>query len=113
MCPGSEIISIIIDSAMKNATFSYSMIKVRTTSAREKRQSSHRTQSVRMTGRLCCMQGVYSPPRDDYATTPGNAQILFTCLPLMATWICLSLHKLVSQWSTTDRGQDQHVIHVT
>jgi hypothetical protein len=28
MCSGSEIISIIIDSAMKNATFSYSMIKV-------------------------------------------------------------------------------------
>ena len=56
---------------------------------------------------------MYNPPRDDYATTPGNAQILFTCLPLMASWLVISTYKLIHQWSRGAAGQTQHVIQVT
>jgi hypothetical protein len=99
----SDIISIIIDSAMKNATFSYSMIKVQ-------RHSQMMLQVTRFNHDA--VQGVYSPPRDDYATTPGNAQILFTCLPLMASWLFLTVYKLLYQWRKGATGEDNHVIQV-
>jgi hypothetical protein len=58
------------------------------------------------------VQGVYSPPRDDYATTPGNAQILFTCLPLMASWLVLTAYKLLAEWMQGASGEVNHVLQV-
>ena len=53
----SQIISIVIDCTMQNATLSYAVVA-----------------------------GSLKEPEVQYASSPANAQVLFTSIPIMVTW---------------------------
>jgi len=74
-----QIISIGIDTGMKNSQLSFAMLK-----------------------------GVYSdPPEGEYATTPANAQIFFTSLPLLLIWAVWSVRDLLIKYMGNDTSSRQ------